>query len=114
MKEYLKITLIDNDFTSYIEDLCQNLSNIMSYELLDFNDLEILNNYCTKYLKNVYKISCSYRKQIATEEHINAIFSGLILEIVNDNDIPDWDNNELCFLCIRSDNKKDIGTFFSR
>ena len=105
---YLRITLHDNDFTSYWQELGEAIQSIIRFECNDFFDktvesldLEVIKPYIAKLWWSIDSLSNHFRwKNTHVDQTPTRVeyFEDVDLSIVDYTDIPDWDNAESIYI----------------
>ena len=98
--KYLKVTIGDNDFTGVARIIGQSLIDVFksAHNQPTEDDLPQIRSYITSLWWSLYNLEDFYRWKGTSidfsECNIYYFERSLKLEIVNYEDIPDWDNGE--------------------
>lgn len=113
-KEYLVITLHDNDFYSELRILAILLSHMITYEGILENeniDLEVLREFAINSMTKSYEITTYKKSGYSHPNNISQYFEKeLKIYCVNKEDVI-ADNSELLYLCI-NENIREFGEYF--
>ena len=100
--KYLKITIHDNDFTSYYHILGKTLYDIFKYngKYPDKEDLPKIKNYIDNLWWTIDSLNGFYSwKDTSIKWSENPIkYFNVDLDIVEYTNIPDWDNAESIYI----------------
>ena len=116
---YLRVTIHDNDFTSYWEELGNAILGIIKFECDDFEkktveeaDLLTIRPYIANIWYGIDALSHHFRwkpNNQQTDRDRKAWFdNGLELSIVDYLDIPDWDNSESIYIPLYAGGDNEI------
>ena len=99
---YLKITIHDNDFTNSLEQVAHTLNGIFSItgRYPEEDELPLLKKYIESLwfsIDNIWQIMRWNKNSVGFSENPEKIFKP-VLEFVEYEDIPDWDDNSSCLL----------------
>lgn len=110
---YLRVTLHDNDFTSYWRELGEAIQSIIRFECNNFKnkkleerDLGEIKPYIEMLWWSIDSLSSHFRwkdTHIDSSPTIQDYFKGVNIEIVDFLDIPDWDNGESIYIPLYED-----------
>ena len=105
---YLKITLHDNDFTSYWLELGEAIQGIIRFECNNFEtksvegkDIEAIKPYIAKLWWAINSLSGHFRwkgSPIDQKPTKMDVFDGVDVEIIDYVNIPEWDNAESIYI----------------
>ena len=113
-KDYLVITLHDNDFHSELRSVAVLLSHMITYEgILENNkiDLEVLRCFIINSIAKSYEITTYKKSGYSHPNNILAYFEKeLKIYCVNKEDVV-TDNSELLYLCV-NENMREFGEYF--
>lgn len=109
---YLKFGLKNNQeiYYEYLQLLLEDFSHLIWYYSGLNIELSLLRNYCLNYLEAYY---CLKNKKMKCPDNIKNFFDeNLVLQKVNKQDIKP-ENIEYFYICMDSNNNKEIGTNFN-
>lgn len=117
---YLRVTIHDNDFTSYAYELGDAIRDILRFACDNFTtstveqiDLEAIKPYIASIWYGIDALSHHFwwkgtsRNENQTNTCRNWFEDGLDLEIVDYTDILDWDNCESIYIALYANDDKD-------
>lgn len=99
---YLKITIHDNDFTNSLEQVAHTLNGIFSItgRYPEEDELPLLKKYIESLwfsIDNIWQIMRWNKNSVGFSENPEKIFKP-VLEFVEYEDIPDWDDNSSVYI----------------
>lgn len=99
---YLKITIHDNDFTNSLEQVAHTLNRIFSItgRYPEEDELPLLKEYIESLwfsIDNIWQIMRWNKNSVGFSENPEGIFKP-VLEFVEYEDIPDWDDNSSVYI----------------
>lgn len=100
--KYLRITIHDNDFTTSLEHVANTLSKIFKSEgrYPEEDELPLLKKYVKSLwfsVDNIQSIMRWNKNSVGFSENPEGIFEP-VLEFVDYEDIPDWDDNSSVYI----------------
>lgn len=99
---YLKITIHDNDFTTSLEYIANTLNEIFQNvgRYPEEDELPLLKEYVKSLwlsVDNIWEIMRWNKNSVGFSENPKVIFNP-VLEVVDYEDIPDWDDNSSVYI----------------
>lgn len=99
---YLKITIHDNDFTNSLEQVAHTLNRIFSTigKYPEEDELPLLKEYIESLwfsIDNIWQIMRWNKNSVGFSENPKGILKP-VLEFVEYEDIPDWDDNSSVYI----------------